>query len=158
MKAKPDSRILFYLSLGFSVLLLLGAVGLGLQAHAGAKNSRLLSQLAYSCAIKTTIAWNNSIYEVTDIDVAAGQLDSQVATVKRQVSPRPEFDGDIAINIADSPGQLAGGGLAVFAIKGLDSRAGVALQIDDDRICFCRYYCALCQYKITSFSFSNELP
>jgi hypothetical protein len=139
LKTSTDkSRLLIILS---ALLLLIGAPFLGWHALNITINNQLVSQLAYGQNQIMTIALNDSVYVVTDILVPANRLDDQIGLIQRQVSPRPERSGDIAINIADAKNFMRESGLPVFLIAGCNQQSGVAIQLDGNSYYLCRFYC-----------------
>lgn len=107
-------------------------------------NELLLSHLSYDYGqIITTIAVNNAIYMVTDELVTLDKIEGQIGLIERQISPRPERNGDIAINVSSSKNLLLNGFGAVFQINGLDPSDAVAVQIDAENYYLCSFYCCL---------------
>lgn len=123
-----------------SVLLVICVVILIYITFSNAKNDKLLSQLSYGNDKITTIALNNLIYEVTSIEVSIDKINVQIGSILRQVSPRPERNGDIAINISE-PQNLIKWYNVIYQISDLDQRDGVAIQLDAEHYYLCKFYC-----------------
>jgi hypothetical protein len=99
-----------------------------------------ISQLDYGKPVNISVAWNNSIYVVTDEKLTSQEIGSEIGLIKRQVSPKPAENGDIARNTSDGP---AISGVKLYEIKGIDSKDAIALYFKDNAYNKCKYLGAL---------------
>jgi hypothetical protein len=104
---------------------------------------RRMQQLNYGKPVIVTVAWNNSIYEVTDNVLTSVEIGSLIGSVVRQVSPRPVKNGDLARNTAEGPGLMTAGQENLFAIKNADRATQIALERSAGQFFQCVYFCQL---------------
>jgi len=98
-------------------------------------NGLTIDVLEYGKPVKVTVAWNNTIYEVTDIELDPSNIGERIGVVQRQVSPRPIKNGDIARNTPKGPMITDTGNL--YEIKNSDSEQKIAIEMSPNKYYEC---------------------
>jgi hypothetical protein len=126
------------------IVVLLGSL-LGGMVWSAKYNLNKLRRLDYGNPVIVTIAWNNCIYQVTNEKISANDLGQQIGLITRQVSPKPEKNGDIARNTPEGPMIiLTDDGIGyLFQIHGYDQKYKIALERSEGNYTICEYYCRL---------------
>ena len=98
------------------------------------------NQLEYGKPVRVTLAWNNYIYEVTYIVLASQEFGIKIGLVSRQVSPKPEINGDIARNTPEGPSITHNNGGKLYEIKDIESKKEIAIEISKGMYYKCKYF------------------
>lgn len=104
-------------------------------------NISKIDELDYGKPVKVTVAWNDTIYEVTDIEVDPKNIGKRIGVVQREVSPRPEKNGDIARNTPEGPKITDTGNL--FEIKNDESELKIAIEMTPNKYYECNKFTML---------------
>jgi hypothetical protein len=83
--------------------------------------------IQYGKQVNVTVAWNNSIYLVTNEKVSLDKIEKQIGQVKRQVSPKLVENGDIARNTPEGPMILQDIG-RLYEVKRIKQQIEIALE------------------------------
>ncbi|MHB8841074.1 MAG: hypothetical protein ACYC56_04665 [Candidatus Aquicultor sp.] len=80
----------------------------------------------------TSIAWNDRIYGLVNETIPTRNIGKEVGRTVRNISPRPERNGDVACRYAD--GRLVvPDGAKLCLIKGISKNEAIAAEISDGR-------------------------
>lgn len=113
------------------------------KAETIAKNNGqdIINQLEYGKPVHITVAFNNNIYEVTDVTVTFEEIGEQIGSITRQVSPRPEKNGDIARNTHHGPAIVRHpyGIAKLYEISGIRSKEQIAIEISEGKYYQCKF-------------------
>jgi hypothetical protein len=126
------------------IVVVLGSM-FAVSAFSNKQNTIKLQQLEYGKPVIVTIAWNNRIYKVTNEKISENELGQQTGSVTRQVSPRPDENGEIARNTPEGPMliQTDEGIGYLYQIHGYDQKYKIALERSEGIYTICEYYCRL---------------
>jgi len=97
----------------------------------------------YGQTINVTLAWNDRIYKVTNVDVPSNEIGLKIGSVTRQVSPKPEVNGDIARNTSEGPSILKSGYGNLYQISGCDQKDKIAVELSEGQYLICEYFSKL---------------
>ena len=105
------------------------------------KNSEedIISQLEYGKPVRITVAFNNFIYEVLSEVLTSQEIGNEIGFVSRQMSPKPEANGDIARNTPEGPKIIKDADGKLYEIKGIESRKQIAIEISKGIYYRCKY-------------------
>ncbi len=79
----------------------------------------------------TSVAWNDRIYGLVNETIPIGNIGKEIGRTVRNISPRPERNGDVACRYAD--GRLVvPNGAKLCLIKGISKNEAIAVEISDD--------------------------
>jgi hypothetical protein len=113
------------------------------KAETIAKNNEqdIINQLEYGKPVHITVAFNNNIYEVTDVTATLDEIGDQIGSITRQVSPRPERNGDIARNTPEGPAIVkhANGIANLYKLNGIESQKQIAVEISEGKYYQCKF-------------------
>jgi hypothetical protein len=98
---------------------------------AATTKENIINQLEYGKPVQVTVAFDDNIYKVTDIAINTEEIGVTIGSVNRQVSPRPEKNGDIARNTPEGPEIIKDNGGKLFEIKGKEIKEQIAIELSD---------------------------
>ena len=106
-----------------------------------AKNNEedISSQLEYGKPIRITVAFNSYIYEVLNEVLTSQEIGNKIDIVSRQMSPKPEANGDIARNTPEGPQIIKDADGKLYEIKWIESRKQIAIEISKGIYYRCKY-------------------
>ena len=143
-----------FMLIGFILVIVIGSVIIVGSVELDGISGNRLHQLAYGQPTIVTMAWNNRIYEVTNTTMLSSEIGSQIGSVTRQVSPKPEINGDIARNTSEGPSILYSGYGNLYQISGCDQKDKIAVELSEGQYFICEYFCKL--DEVALFEATNQ--
>lgn len=110
------------------------------------KNDQQKKTIDYGQPVKVTVAWNDIVYVVTNEHASKDNIGNKIGQIKRQVSPEPSENGDVARNTSEGPNIVNGDG-SLYEVKGLDQKEKIAVELSKDEYLICDYLHKLVKNK-----------